>query len=71
MTEELKNQISKILLYDSHSETEESENNDIKNIEENSETESETSCECNEEICECTFKLNVITEETQIALEMV
>ena len=73
MSEELKDQIAKLLIYDSESETEESEyeNEDINNIENNSENESENSCDCNSEICECAFNITMINAETRIALEMI
>nr|KYP44595.1 polyprotein [Cajanus cajan] len=69
MTNELKEQIEKILLYESESEEETSEEEYLENIETSSEEESE--CECEENPCSCAFNINVINAEIKIALEMV
>nr|KYP66817.1 polyprotein [Cajanus cajan] len=69
MSEELKEQIAKILLYESESEEENRSEEYIDNLETSSEEESD--CECEENPCSCSFSINVITSEAQLILEMV
>nr|KYP53754.1 Enzymatic polyprotein [Cajanus cajan] len=70
MSEELKEQIAKLLLYESESEEEENSSEEyIDNIGTSSEEESE--CECEENPCSCSFSINVITSEAKLILEIV
>nr|KYP47809.1 Enzymatic polyprotein [Cajanus cajan] len=70
MFEELKEQIAKLLLYES--ESEEEDNSSVEYID-NTDTSSDedSECECDENPCSCSFSINVITAKAKLILEMV
>nr|KYP75455.1 polyprotein [Cajanus cajan] len=70
MSEQLKDQIAKLLLYESdNEESSNEEENYIENIETSSDEDSE--CECDENPCSCSFNINVISASEKLMLEMV
>ena len=68
MSDELKEQISDILIYESSDY--DSENEEIVQIQQESSSSEEDNC-YDSENCACTYKINVLKDETRLALEMV
>lgn len=71
MDENLKEQISKIILYDSSDTSSEEEEEVIYQNQETSSDSEYESCGCSNGNCDCKFTVNVIKKEATILLDLV